>query len=130
LKTYPYKPEILENAAVKKAGEIKEMNQKTFANNTMYFGKTVTEDEADGLFNYLKTSEFFTEEGSADLIVNKGENESALIQFPIQKAFANEEGLAKIDAYAKQMKADLFKDVTLSFEVIDTEFNSIKTFIY
>lgn len=130
LKTYAYKPEVLESPTAKTAKEVKEMGQKKLGDNIMYYGKNVTEEEANGVFEYLKSSQFFSEGGHNQLIVTKGENDLAKFQFPVAKEFTNEEGLAKIDAFVKQMKSELFPNNPLAFEVMDAELNTVKTFNY
>lgn len=139
-KTYPYKPEVLKTAEVKENTEgnnsgdenaepdTKGMKEKSFANNSLYYDRSVSEDEAGTVFDYLKKNEFFIDGGNNDVIVKKGDNDEAIFQFPVKREYANEEGLAKVEEFVTRMKADLFTRVKLSFQVMDEKYAIIKTF--
>ena len=128
-KTIAYKPEeaVHENPV---AEQLKDMSRKDFNNNTMYFSHTITEEEADTLFEYLKRTEFFIPDGNNDLIVNKTGGDGVHLKFPVKTSFANEEGYKKIDAFAQQLKNEMFARFPLQFDVIDENMNLLKTFVY
>ena len=139
-KTYSYKPEVLETADAtdntgddktgdeNAAPDVNNMKEKSFANNSLYYDKSVSDDEAATVFDYLKKNEFFIDGGNNDVIVKKGNDEEAIFQFPVKTEFANQEGLEKVEAFVKKMKTDLFADVKLSFQVMNEKYIIIKTY--
>ena len=127
-KTISYKPDLLE--AGKLTDEIKSMKTKKYENNTLYYGKDISEEASDTIINYLVKSEFFTPKGNNDIILSKTANGGAHFKFPVKASFANKEGLQKIDAFAKELKTDMFEGVPMQFEVLDEQLKSIKIFNY
>lgn len=138
-KTYPFKPEMLidetkkEEPATSQGDEsaqpdLSTLKEISFQNNSLYYDASVSGDEAQVVFDYLKKNEFFEPGGNNDVILKKGDGESAIFQFPVKKAFANEEGLSRVEAFITQMKSDLFSKVTMSFNVMDENFSVIKTY--
>jgi hypothetical protein len=128
IKTIPYKPSAL--SAVDVSDEVKEMDKKTSNNNTLYYSKDISGEQADSISEYLVKSGFFSSGGNIDLILSKLQGGGFHIKFPIKASFNNEEGLQKVDAFGKQIKTDLFPNVPLELEVLGENMASVKTFTY
>lgn len=127
-KTIAFNPSFLQSA--KMESEVKDMNKKSFAHNTLYYTSNITDAEADTIVNYLVKSDFFTSTGHNDMMLSKTPNNGAHFKFPVKTAFANEEGMQRIDAFAKQLKADMFGEFPMEFEVLDENLKSLRTFHY
>ena len=128
IKTIPYKPAAL--SAINISDEVKEMDKKTSYNNTLYYSKDISGEQADSISNYLIKSGFFTAGGNIDLIISKIQSGGFHIKFPIKVSFNNEEGLQKVDDFGKEIKKTLFADVPLELEVLGENMASVKTFTY
>ena len=98
--------------------------------NTLYFAQNVDESVADTIVNYLVKSEFFTPTGNNDILLSKTMDDGAHFRFPVKASFANEAGLQKVQDFAQQLKADMFDNVPMQFEVLDENLKSIKSFKY
>lgn len=150
-KTIAFKPEVLENkkepvndnarqtsynsdetSPEEKAinDEIAKMGRKDYKENTLYYGDRISDDEAQKLAEYFKTSGFFTETGNNDILVNKLNNNDPFFRFSIKASANNEETLQTIDNYVKKLKAEFFEKESLRFEVLDDHMRHIKTFSY
>ena len=127
-KTIAYNPSL--RAAVDVSSEIKNMKKKSYMANTIYYAPDVEESAADTIMNYFVKSEFFTSTGNNDILLSKTSDGGARFRFPVKASFANEAGLAKVQDFAQQLKADMFDGVTMQFEVLDENLKSIKTFNY
>ncbi len=127
-KTIAFNPAMLEAANV--TAEVKEMKKKPYEHNTLYYGKNVTDNEAEMILNYLVKSEFFTADGSNNLMLTKTANDGAHFRFPVKASFANEAGMQKVDDYAKKLKAEMFAEFPLEFEVLSENLVSLKKFNY
>src|SRR5439155_27151526 len=125
IKTIPYKTAGLTHANLLE--ELNQMQRKEHKGNTLYYSKNFTDQEATALFDYLVSSGFFSTEGNNDSILEKNGN-SFHFKFPVKASFANEEGFQKVDDFAKELKRDLYADVSIQFEVLDDDMASLKTF--
>jgi hypothetical protein len=128
IKTIPYKPSAL--IAVNISEEVKQMEKKNYNNNTLYYSKDISNEQADTISDYLVKSGFFSTEGNIDLIVSKIQSGGFHIKFPIKPSFNNEEGLQKVDDFGKEIKKTLFPGVPLELEVLGENMSSVKTFTY
>ena len=129
-KILTYNPKVLESESSRIAKEIKLMKRRDFNNNTVYYTANVKEKDMDVFFKYLRDSGFFTESGSADLIVNQAGDGSVRIRFPVKNDFNTDEGMQKIEAFAKVLKTDMFESIPLEFEALDEDMKLIRAFSY
>jgi hypothetical protein len=128
IKTILYRQSAL--AAVNISDEIKQMGKKSYRDNTLYYSKDISSDQADTISNYLVKSGFFSSEGKLDLILSKIPGGGFHIKFPIKPSFNNTEGLQKVDDFGRDIKKDLFPDTLLELEVLGENMTSVKTFTY
>lgn len=128
IKTIPYKPAVL--SAVNFSDEISKMNKKASDNNTLYYSKDISSEQADSISDYLVKSGFFSADGNIDLIVSKIISGGFHIKFPIKASFNNTDGLQKVDDFGKEIKKELFPDVPVELEVLGENMTSVKTFTY
>jgi hypothetical protein len=128
IKTIPYRESALAVANI--SDEIKQMDKKSYRDNTLYYSKDISSAQADTVSNYLIKSGFFSSEGKLDLILSKIPGSGFHIKFPIKSSFNNEEGLQKVDDFGKDIKRDLFPDTLLELEVLGKNMTSVKTFTY
>ncbi len=127
IRTLPYADAAARSATAYEA--LQQMEKKIYNKNTLYY-KNISSEEADSISAYLIKNGFFSDGAGKDLAVSKMGDSSYHVNFFIQDAFANEQGLQKADDFGKLLKKDLFTNSILQFEVVDQNMNSLKTFIY
>ncbi len=127
-KTIAFNPALRETLKI--SAELKDMKKMSYMSNTLYYTPNVGEEAADTIEKYFVSSGFFTPKGNNDILLSKTADNAAHFRFPVKASYANEAGLQRVEAFAKQLKADMFQGIPMDFEVLDDNMKSIKTFKY
>jgi hypothetical protein len=129
-KIITYRPEILESEGIRLAKELKLLKKIDWNDNTLYYSSNIKENDINDLSKYFIDQNFFTTTSNSDIIVSQAEDGSVHLKFPIKNNFNTPEGMQKIEDFAKQLKADVFKNTSMDFEVLDENMKLVKTFTY